>query len=136
MRSILMQPWTTVRGAVGSNVRGVIQGQDKWLDVGPYQDAAFWIDCREVTGTVSLEIDTAPSLDEALFLAVFAPITLTAATAPVVKPATLALAGSPPLPSGAPGVPIARWLRWKLTCSSGTWDACFRIWAVVNAPGA
>jgi len=123
MRALLMQGWTTVRGSSG--ILKVIQGEDQWLDLTPYQDAAFWIDCREITGTPSLTIETAPARDDSLFAALVPAFTLTPSQTPVVKAAMLAQTATP----------LARFARWKLTVASGVWDATFRIWAAVNVPG-
>jgi hypothetical protein len=131
-RAILLQKWTTIRGlsqAAGATVTNIIQGEDQWLDVGPYQDASFWISCTEASGSPSLEIDTAPARDEVLFIPLIASFALAPLPTPVVKPALMLQAGTT--------TPLARWVRWKLTVAgNATWDATFRIWGVFAAPGA
>jgi hypothetical protein len=130
MRGILMQGWTTVRG-VGTTVQQIVQGEDQWLDLAPYQDCAFWIDCRETSigTTQTLNIDTAPARDESLFASMVSIASLVAAPTPVVKPALLLLASTT--------VPLARWVRWRLSSNAGAsvaWDATFRIWVAANVP--
>jgi hypothetical protein len=128
-----MQDWTTVRGDTGGSptVTQIIQGEDQWLDFSPFQDCVFFIDCREVTGSTSpsLAIETSPSRDDALFAGLVPSFTLSASSGPSPKIAFL-------LPSTT--VPVARWVRWKLTAAGGIgkWDATFRIWACGIAPGA
>jgi hypothetical protein len=126
MRSMLMQGWTTVSGNA-TTLKTIIQGEDQWLDLSPYQDCAFWIDCRETTGSPSLAIETAPALDDTLFAPLVGPFALAVSAVPVVMPALMASASTP----------LARFVRWKLTTAagSGSFDATFRIWVAAAVPG-
>ncbi|HTC70882.1 MAG TPA: hypothetical protein VK662_15030 [Acidothermaceae bacterium] len=102
------------------------QAESDYLDLSPFQDVAFWIDVREVSGTtVTLTIQTGPSLDDALFTAMVAGTALSAASVPIVQTAIMTAAS----------VPLARWVRWQLTGSGSPWDTTFRILAAANAPG-
>ena len=130
MRTFLMQDWTTIRGTgVGGSQAQIVQGEDKWLDFTPFQDCVFWIDCRAQSGASapSMTIETAPSREDALFAALVPAFTLN--PSPVVLLQAAFFSAS---------VPVARWIRWKLTvpAGEGSWDATFRIWAGGVAPGA
>jgi len=120
VRAILMQGWTTIRGASG--VTQVVQQQPAWLDLAPYQDCAFWVDGRSATSSPNVNIETAPARDDSLFVSMVVLPVPTGGT--LVGSAMLARANTP----------LARFVRWKLT-GTGVWDATFRIWAAVNAPG-
>src|SRR5262245_13196298 len=39
MHAFMLQDWTTIKAAAGSTT--VIQGEDEWLDMSPYQDLVF-----------------------------------------------------------------------------------------------
>ena len=129
MHAILLCDWTTVQGTTSSSP--IVQGDDQWIDLTPYQEAVFWVDCREVTGTVTLNLETSPSRDDVYFKSMVNPtagqtgISLVNGTAPVAYAALLASAPTP----------LARWVRWKLVGTGSTWDATFRIWASCNSPG-
>jgi len=120
MYGLMLCDWTTVRGSVTP----VTQAESGWLDLQPYQDCVFWVDCREVTGSVTLSLQTAPTKDDAFFQSMVAGITLAASAQPTATAALLNTAL----------VPLARWVRWQLS-GSGTWDATLRIWVSANAPG-
>jgi hypothetical protein len=126
MQSLMLCDWTTIRGTAGSSP--VNQGEDQWLDVTPYLDLVFWVDCREVTGTVTLNLQTAPTKDEVYFKNMVSATGLTTLAVAQGPVAYLALASST-------AVPVAAWLRWQLTSNTATWDATFRIWLSANAPG-
>jgi hypothetical protein len=104
------------------------QGEDQWLDVSPYLDCVLWVDCREVTGTVTLNIQTAPTKDDAYFKTMISAAGLTTLAAAEGPVAYTALASST-------AVPVAAWLRWQLSSATSSWDATFRIWVSGNAPG-
>jgi hypothetical protein len=125
MHAFILQDWTTIRGAVTT----VTQGEDSWLDLTAYQDLVFWVDCRETSGTATptITFQTSPTKDESLFTAIATTTTLAASANPTVVKATLSLAV----------VPVARYVRWQLGCSStaSTWDATFRVLVAANSPG-
>lgn len=123
MHTFILQDWTTVRGANNT----VIQSESEWLDLTPYQDVVFWIDVREVVGTVTLTLQTSPTKDEVFFLT---PATGLTQVTPV---AAGTLAPRPVLISAA--TPLARYVRWHLTSVTATWDVTFRIIVSANAPG-
>jgi hypothetical protein len=115
--------WTTINGTNATSP--VTQGESEWADLEEYQDCVLWVDVRAVTGTVTLQIETAPTKDDASFTSMVAPITVAAAATPTVYPALVESAA----------VPLARWVRWKLISSSTSWAVTMRIIASVNAPG-
>lgn len=126
MYAIMLCDWVTVRGATATSP--VVQGEDQWLDLGPYTDCTLWVDIREVTGTVSLALETSPTKDDAYFKSM---VTAAGLTTLVANPAPTAYA----VLLSTATVPLARWLRWKLASATATWDVTMRIWASVNAPG-
>ena len=91
----------------------------------------FWADVRELTlatgGTpsVTMKFETSPTKDEVLFQ------TMASTVVSVASPIT-------PLPkvilAAAPAVPLATWVRWRLTPTgtTGPWDVTFRLLAAAN----
>ena len=131
MYTYLLADWTTVRGTGNNGV--ALPSEADWMSFQPYQDVIFWLDVRSVTAagtTVTLEYQTAPAKEEALFRAMGTALSITAATTtPTVTPYIL---------STNPTVPLARFVRWKLLftgTASGEWGACFRIHCAANAVG-
>ena len=122
MHSFILQDWTTIRGATSTNVT---QGESGWLDLTPYQDLIFWLDCREVTGAVTITFQTAPTKDESLFTLITTGSTLAAATTPTIIKALMTTGGTP----------VARYVRWTLTGPASTYDATFRVYVAANSPG-
>jgi hypothetical protein len=125
MHSFILQDWTTIRGASG--VSTITQDEDGWLDLAPYQDVVFWLDLKESTNTPMITFQTSPNKDDALFQALVPGTSLPTAgfSAPLVVSALMLNAS----------VPVARWVRWQLTATTGTWDASFRVLIAANAPG-
>lgn len=131
MEPILLQPWTTQRIAY-TPFSTVTQDVEDYVDVEPYQDATFWIDVREVSSPapggnpptiVQLSFETAPDVDDSLFQQVGPAVSLAAGSAFTQTLRT------------ALNAPLAKWLRWRLTLAnpqSGTWDVCFRVWAMLS----
>jgi hypothetical protein len=127
MHTFILQDWITVRGSNNT----VTQSESEWLDLTQYEDVMFWIDVREVTGTVTLNIQTSPTKDETFFTASTAAIytsTITASASPITPSTTKVLMASA-------SVPVARYLRWSLTSATAPFDATFRIITSANAPG-
>jgi len=124
MHTFVLTDWITVRGSANT----VTQSESEWLDLTQYEDVMFWIDVREVTGTVTLNLQTSPTKDENFFQA--ANIYQNAALAA----GTLTPANTKVLMSAA-SIPLARYVRWQLTSASAPFDATFRIMVSANAPG-
>lgn len=121
MHTFIMQDWITIRGAANT----VTQSESEWLDLAQYQDVVLWIDAREFVGTVTLNIQTAPTKDESFF-SVGTVFTTTLALGPTAPQKVLLSVAT---------VPLARYLRWQLTSATNPFDATFRIMISANAPG-
>ena len=130
MYSFVLQDWITIGGATSGQI---IQSEQDWLDMSPFQDLVLWLDVREASTTslAQISFETAPAKDEALFVSMgAAPITLVATSAPLYAPLIAQLL------MGSAAVPIAQHLRWKVKGTGlGLWDATFRILVAANAPG-
>ena len=118
----VMQKWTTLTSSAGGfgtmgGLNGITQDQDQWLDMTPYDDVAVWIQGVVTSGTLLLE--TSPTLDEAYFQ----PITGTIATSSTGGVTVIKSVRA------ASTAPLARWLRWRLSGSSGL-TSTFRIQVV------
>lgn len=128
MRSVLLQDWITIRGF---GATPVVQSFADWLDLPGFADAVFWIEVKEVTnpsgGTVSLALETAPEALESVFAPIDTVSVLAVTTTPLVRKVFL---------NATYGVPLARFLRWKLVGSNanGPWDATFRVYVTLG-PG-
>lgn len=125
MHSFLMEDWLSVAGASSATVT---QDATGWLDLAAFQDVVFYVDCRSASpGGASyptLAFETAPAKDDALFSAMVS-TGLAAAAAPTVL-TNLMLSSA---------VPLARYVRWKLTGPAAAWNATFRVHVVANSPG-
>ena len=120
----LLQDWVTIR-ATNAPVTSIAQGADAWLDIGDYEDLAFFLDVREVTNaSTRLVYETSPTKQEQSFAAMvgaFAP-----AVGQRVDRAFSSLGAIPP----------ARFVRWRLSLAaggSGNWDVTFRVWVAAYA---
>ena len=133
MHNYILQDWITIRGTSSSTV--ITQGESGYLDLAPYQDVTFWIDCRESSGgTVTMNFQTSPTKEDFLFQAAnlsttpSSPITMSTTTSSS-NPYRVVLASNP-------NVPLARYVRWQLTGPSSTpWDVTFRVLVQANALG-
>lgn len=129
-RSFLLQDWTTIRSSLGSGVP-LIQDPDGWLDLDGYSDVTCWIHIAEVTpptsSCVNLQLQTAPSADDAYFVALAPQLSIggtgftpASATPLIVRSAKTTVSNN-----------LMRYLRWNITpAGSGTWDLTFRIHAI------
>ena len=131
MYGYLLQDWVTIRGTQANAT--VIQSEVDWLSLQPYQDVVFWLDVKSIAlgglTSITLDYETAPAKDENLFVKMITTTNLTAATSRQDK---VLLAQNPT-------VPLARWVRWKLTPNgtpTGEYGICFRVYCAANAVGA
>jgi hypothetical protein len=115
--SALLQDWTTLEG---DPFYTFVQVRDRWLDLARYGDVVFYLEVRGVAGNnVTLTYETAPSMDDSLFVGL-ATVQLAASTTPVITKIGL---------GSNPAVPLARYVRWRLTGTDASrWSATFRIW--------
>ena len=135
MQGYSMQSWMSARGT-GPEVVEFIQDAANWLEIAELTDAAFVIQVSELTlpggaspQPLSLTIETAPTVDSALFRAV-APALVFDGTN-VKASATPYLLKSVRTPST---VPLAALLRWRVDVpgASGPWAINFRIQMVAG----
>lgn len=125
MRSFPLQNRITIRGL---DENTIVQAESEWLDLEAFADLVVWIEVTEVTkptvGEVRLILETAPAKLDALFVPVDTVDGLVPSTTPLVRKIFL---------NGAGGVPLARYLRWKLKgTGGGTWDATFQLHITVG----
>jgi hypothetical protein len=123
--AFLLQNWVSINAA--SALTSVAQGEDDpcgWLDISAYEDVAFHLEVKSVTGTVTMYYDTSPSRDETSFSPLLPGFTM--ATGVRVDQAIAAHT----IP------PHAQYLRWRLTNpgGAGSWGALFRIWVSAYSP--
>ncbi len=130
MYGYTLQDWITIRG--GTTVTSITQGEQDWMGFAPYQDLVLWLDLREVTlgGATNLifNYETAPTKDDILFTPMVSGPTIT--TVPASPTVTKVLL------SQNPTVPLARWVRWRISVTgtaTSSWDATFRILCAANA---
>lgn len=134
MRDMLLQRWTTLRclASAGGGVTSLTQDAENYLEMTGYTDAAFVIDVADLTlpssATVSLTIESAPTVDEMLFQAIAPPIVfdgvdVTASAAPIQLKAVRT-------PTTVPLAPIVRWKMNLSAGATGTWGMTFRIRAI------
>ena len=127
MYGYVLQDWITIRS---TNISDIIQSESDWMAFSSFQDIVFWADIREYTPpsgspSLTLKFETSPTKDEVLFQ------TMASTPVSVASPIT-------PLPkvilAAAPAVPLATWVRWRLTPTgtSGPWDVTFRLLAAAN----
>jgi hypothetical protein len=125
MYGYVLQDWITVRG---STTATFIQNESDWMGFSSFQDIAFWIDIREITktaGTITLNLQTAPTKDEALFQTMNSVSPIAVATPVTPIPKTIL--------ASAPSVPLSTWVRWTLANNTAeTWDVSFRILVSAN----
>lgn len=125
MYSFVLQDWINVTAPAGATI---IQGEDDWLDMSPFQDAVAWVDVRSANSSPAptLFLETAPSKDEVLFKP------MTSAGWPI------AVGSSPTVLQflmGSADVPLAQCLRWRITGGATGIAVTFRILVAANAPG-
>jgi hypothetical protein len=114
MDTFLLTDWLTVR--TRSDSPPIVQSAYAWLDLPEHEDVIFYLDVKEVTGTVFLSYDTSPARHEGSFVSM-----LSFTTTPGLR--------IDRVPFRTALVPLARFLRWSMSTSSpGTSDATFRIW--------
>lgn len=127
MDSFLLQDWVTVQSAAGNTQ--TIQSPDLYLDLEPYQDVQFFLDVRQVSSPAPfMKYETAPLRDDRFFTAggnAMASFTMAVTTTPDVRIIRLA---------SNPTVPLARWVRWRLTQDpASAVFATFRIYLVASS---
>lgn len=129
MYSFVSQDWITISSATNGDI--ILQTERDWLDMSPYQDVVAWLDVREASGSGGsyplLALETAPIKDQNLFKEMNATATemVPSATSATVIQSLM----------GSAAVPVAQWLRWKITGRTTPWYVTFRLFIAANAPG-
>ena len=129
MYGYVLQDWITIRG---SSIADVIQGESSWMGFSSFQDIVIWLDVREATfpttsGSLTWYYETSPTKDNNLFTPMVNN-NLTSLTPGVQTLQKVILASGP-------SVPLATWVRWRLSPAGTTappWDATFRVLAAAN----
>jgi len=112
--TVVLQDWITITGP--ATQVPVVQSSHCYLDIGHYEDLVAYLDVRQVTASVALSYQTAPTQDDAAFLNMLAPFSV--ATGLQVSSMFFAFANVPP----------ARFVRWSLAGpGTSTWVMSFRI---------
>jgi hypothetical protein len=125
MYGFVLQDWITVRGG---SIADIIQGESTWMGFSSFQDIVIWLDVREMTtpGTsLTWFYETSPSKDNNLFSTMAS--TVVSTLTPGVQTIQKVILSSA-------SVPLATWVRWRLSPSGATtpWDATFRILVAAN----
>jgi len=134
MYGYVLQDWITIRSGSVAAGSDIIQGESTWMGFSSFQDIVIWLDVREGTfptgapANITWNFETAPSKDNNLFSVVASASHTNAFTAGVQTLQKVILANNPT-------VPLATWVRWRLTPggTGGTpWDATFRVLVAAN----
>lgn len=128
MDCFLLQDWTSL--STGSGGGTITQSESAWLDLAAYRDVVAWIDVPAISAVgLPLALQTSVSKEDSLFTTmVLAPATFT--TGLTVVPALQDVQTGAANAAG-----LARWVRWQIAQSGGTWSITFRIWIAANKPG-
>ena len=119
MSSCLMQDWITVGGAGASGVLVVTQPSATWLDLAAARDAVFYLEvsAKDSPDSATLEYETSPTRDASQFRSMASRV-MTPALTPYVQRVTV---------YDNPPVPLARWVRWRITYpAAALWNVTFR----------
>jgi hypothetical protein len=123
VHSFVLADWTSAAGPTGSSFT---QDESGWLDLSPFQDVVIYLTVSEVSATPpTIAFETSPCREDALFQ----PMTSMTMSSTGPQPSVLraVMLGST--------VPLARYLRWKITAGGAAWDATFRALVAANSPG-
>ena len=139
MYSYILQDWTTIESDY-QNQR-VLQAETDWLSFQPYNDITFWLEVRGINlggGTgMTMFYDTSPTKDDSLFTAMITNGTTVALGPPIGAAIVTPVISSLVWPTY--GIPLGRWVRWRLQGSgdqTANWGANFRILCAANAVSA
>lgn len=126
MHSFNLEDWKAVAGPAATPASTFTQDEAGWLDLAAFQDVVVFLDCREVSAGAAptIAFETSPCREDGLFQ-------------PIMS-ASLAASAQPTVLRGlmlGSSVPLARYLRWKITGPTTAWDATFRAIVVANSPG-
>lgn len=116
--SILLQDWIHLQGPLE-----MVQDDTAWLDLAPFTDVVLYTSIKHFSGTaLRLHYQSSPSHDATLFGDVATRV-ISATGDRFIDKVVFSSAADP----------LSRWLRWRISVSSGTFELCFRIWATAVA---
>lgn len=111
--SAMLQDWITLQGSSSSYT--VTQSVRDWLGTGDYADVAFYLQTKEVSGTVTLTYQTSPVEDDVFFVSM-GTHTVTGATTRQSK-----------YRYASAGTPLSSFLRYKASGLGSGWRITFRL---------
>lgn len=120
MDTAVLQELLTIN--VQDGLTSLTQSAHQYLDIGQNEDLVFYLDVRNVSGSVLIAYETSPTQQDSSFLPMIAPVPIIG-TGLKVDRAAFSTAAVPP----------ARFVRWKLTCLGGAWNVTFRVWLAAYA---
>ena len=124
MHTHILQDWGQFAGPSGAST--FTQDESGWLDLAAFQDVVIYLDCRETSASApTIAFETSPCREDSLFQTVTSMTMTSGGTQPNVLRGLML--GST--------VPLARYLRWKITGPAGAWETTFRAIVVANSPG-
>jgi len=131
MYGVCLQDWVTIQSVSTSLL--FTQTEPVWLDTSGYLDLVVYMQVEQVSsspsGNVFMALQTAPTKDDNLFLAMN-DIASSLAVPMAVGVQVMVLLRDTCL------CPLSHWLRWQMSWPSGsTVEATFRIWCALNQPG-
>jgi hypothetical protein len=109
---------------VGSGSQTITQSADRWVDLLHYRDVIAWLTTQELnvgTGALTVGYQTAALPQDDSFITLAGPLVTIPVTPTVgTQQVTIML-------TDLMSVPLARWFRWQLIGTSGTWDITFTL---------
>lgn len=123
MDPCLLTDWTSIGG--DGSVTSITQPASQWKDLPDHEDAVFFLEVKELTGTVTILYESGPTCQDQLFVPVIPGFTMT--TGKKVDRALFSTGG----------FPLCRYLRWRLMGSNAgaSWTATFRVWVALYSYG-
>ncbi len=124
MDPCLLSDWIAISGS--SSVTSITQPASQWKDLADHEDAVFFLEVKELSGTVTMFYESSPTCQDQLFVPVIPAFTMAAGKK--VDPALFSTGG----------FPLCRYLRWRLTGSNAggaPWSSTFRIWVALYSYG-
>jgi hypothetical protein len=114
----MLQDWITLGGSTSTDT--VIQSVRDWLRADDFSNIAFYLQAKEVSGTVTLSYQTAPVEDE--------PFWVTMGTNQV----TAATTRQTVYRYASAGTPLSSLVRFKVTGAGSAWRITFRLAVVMK----
>lgn len=122
MYTAILQPWSYLSAVSASGFAYLPQESTEYFDATPFDSVVFYLDLRAQSSVVSLAYETAPAKEDGLFKPMATLTNMSTLVGPTPTITVVQL-------SDGPSVPLARWVRWKLTFDAPGGDATFKITA-------